>query len=188
MSDNKRRRSYKFAIVLIIIGLILIMSGAYAWLTLTIKAKKTNDIVVGNLSVKLGENLSEGITINNALPMSDSEGEEQDAYSFSITNDGNVQSNYIVYLDDKDIPDGEVRMNDKFIRYNLTKNNVSSNSTFLTQTYNDDGKRVIDKGTLDVGATNTYDLRFWISDSTKNDVMSTIFSTNIRVEAEQIKE
>lgn len=185
---KEKNKSYKIAIILMVVGLILTVSGAFAWLSITLKGNKSNDIVVGNLSVKIGESLSEGIKIENALPMNDADGEEQDAYTFSITNDGNIVSNYTIYLDDKDIPDTETRMIDNDVKFSLIKNGTASTPRLLSKIHDDKGLRVLDSGTIEAGETYNYELRFWISDKAGNEVMSTLFSTNIRVEAEQIKE
>lgn len=185
---KEKNKSYKIAIILVVVGLVLMITGTFAWLSLTLKGTKSNDIVVGNLSVKIGDSLSEGIKIENAFPMNDAEGEEQDAYTFSITNDGNIPSNYIVYLDDKDIPDSETRMLDDDVKFNLIKNSVVATPKLLSSVHDEKGLRVLDSGILEAGETNDYELRFWINNKAGNEVMSTLFSTNIRVEAEQIKE
>lgn len=191
MEKVKDKKNSQFVIISILAVLILLIAGTYAWLAISQSGTKSNDIVVGNLSIKLGETLNGGIKMENAIPMTDYDGMQQQAYTFTITNDGNIASNYIIYLDDiddKKIPKGEIRMEDKDVKYQLIKNNISSDPKVLDTTYDDNNSRVLDQSTIEPNDTNTYELRFWIKDEAVNDVMSKIFSTNIRVEAEQIKE
>lgn len=188
MENVKNKKSYQVAIIFVLIGLILLISATYAWLAFSVNGTKSNDIVVGNLSVKIGESLNNGIQLADAVPVTDEDGKSQKGYTFSVTNDGNIASNYVIYLDDMDIPDNEVRMQDNLLKYQLMKNSTTAEPQLLSTTHNQDGQRVLDQGTLEPGDTNNYEIKVWISDGAGNEVMSTIFRTNIRVDAEQIKE
>lgn len=187
--ETKRKQGayYLKATIFILIILTLSLAITYAWLTISLSGTKTNDVIVGTLSLKLDDEESEAIYLENATPVYDYIGLSYTPYTFSLTNDGNVPSNYIVYLDNVEIPDGIIRMNDKYIKCNIVKNNVSQPNVFLSDVIEDNSK-VIDKGTLEVGQTNTYDMRLWIDKDVDNKVMSTMFAGRIRVEAEQIKE
>lgn len=188
MENVKNKKSYQFAIIFVLIGLILLISATYAWLAFSINGTKNNDIVVGNLSVKIGESLNDGIQLEDAIPITDEDGKKQKGYTFSVTNNGNITSNYVIYLDDMDIPSNEVRMKDELLKYQLMKNHTMMEPELLTATYDSNNSRILDQGTLDAGDTNEYELKVWISDTADNEVMSTLFRTNIRVDAEQIKE
>lgn len=188
MENVKNKKSYQFAIIFVLIGLILLISATYAWLVFRINGTKDNDIVVGNLSVKIGESLNNGIQLQDAVPVTDEDGKSQKGYTFSVTNNGSITSNYVIYLDDMDIPDTEVRMKDEFLKYQFTKNNTTTEPQLLSIISDHGDSRVLDQGTIDPGDTNNYEIKVWISDTANNEVMSTIFRTNIRVDAEQIKE
>lgn len=188
MENVKNKKSYQVAIIFVLIGLILLISSTYAWLAFRINGTKNNDIVVGNLSVKIGESLNDGIQLENAIPVTDEDGKNQKGYTFSITNNGSITSNYVVYLDDMDIPKNEKRMNDEFLKYQFTMNGTTTEPQLLSIISDHGDSRVLDQGTLEPGDTNNYELKVWISDTAENEVMSTIFRTNIRVDAEQIKE
>ena len=187
MENKKSQGSYQKLTILLLIALILMLGGTYAWLTLSLTGTKTNNIVVGNLSLKLKDDTTNGISIDNAYPVSDNTGLTNNPYVFSLTNDGEIESTYTVYLDDEEITDGSTRMNDDYIKYSLTKNGIRENSKFLSSIKTTEG-RVLDTGKLAVGQSIDYELRLWIAEEVSNDVMSTTFSGRIRIEAEQIKE
>ncbi len=188
MGVREKKSSYylRNAIALLLF-LVLTLAVTYAWLTLTLKGTKTNSVIVGTLSLELDDTITDGIYLENATPVSDNTGLSYDPYKFSLTNDGNVPSNYIIYLDNEEISEDSIRMKDEYVRYSLIKNNESQPLKLLSSIVEDNSK-VLDKGTLEVGKTNTYDLRLWIDKDVDNSVMTTVFSGRIRVEAEQIKE
>ncbi len=188
MDKEKRSTSYLKLTILIVVLLAIVLGCSYAFLTLSLAGEKTNNIVVGNLSLKLGENTAEGIDLKNAYPVSDETGLTYQPYSFNITNTGNIDSAYTIYLDDEKLDSkDEKRMNEAYVKYSLVKNGVRNDAKKLTAIKTDLG-RVLDTGILSVGQTNEYDLRLWIDISADNEVMKSVFSGRIRIEAEQIKE
>lgn len=187
MKNENRQKSYQRLTVIILVLLIVLLGGTYAFLTQSLKGAKTSNVIIGNLSLKLKDDTTDGIYLDNAYPVADSVGLTYDPYSFSLTNNGNIESSYTIYLDDEELSSGEVRMNDEFVKYNLVKNGIRGNSKFLSESTTAEG-RVLDSGVLSVGQTNEYDLRLWIDENVENDVMTTVFSGRIRIEAEQIKE
>lgn len=185
--ERKKGVYYLKVIVIVLFILTLSLLATYAWLMVSISGTKSNGVVVGTLSLKLNDDITDGIYLENATPVSNATGLSYSPYSFSLTNDGNISSNYIIYLDNDEIPVDAVRMNDEYVRYNLVKNGIAQSNKLLSQII-DNNSKVLDRGVLEVGKTNTYDLRMWIDKDVDNSVMTTIFSGRIRVEAEQIKE
>lgn len=173
--------------IVILVILTLALASTYAWLLISLSGTKSNNVVVGTLSLKLEDDITEGIYLENATPVSDETGLRYAPYTFSLTNDGNIPSNYVIYLDNEEITEGLTRMNDEYVRYNLVKNGNAGANGLLSSTIKN-GSKVLDEGTLQVGDTNTYDLRLWIDKNVDNSVMTTMFAGRIRVEAEQIKE
>ena len=110
-------------------------------------------------------------------------------YSFTLTNDGNIESIYTIYLidDDNEIPTGTEKINDKYIRFNLIKNGIKENSKLLTDIMSDEG-RILDSGTIQPGQTNNYDLRLWIDGNADYNYKGAMFAGRIEIVAEQIKE
>jgi surface protein len=180
----KNISQYKKQIYAIVIVLILLLGLSFAWLTLTLKGTKTNSIVAGNLSLVLDDSTASGISLENAVPMSDTKGLTTTAYTFTITNNGNIASDYTIYLDDVALETGETRLDDSVIKYNLTKNSTLVATTLLSSS-GTNPNRIINLGTIKAGTTDTYTLRVWIDSKATNDVMGKVFRGKLRVVANQ---
>ena len=166
-------------------ALILIIGGSYAWLSITKTGTKTNVIKAGSLNITLDDKLSNGILLENAVPISDANGLATEAYTFTLENTGSIDASYTIYLDDEPLDNDVVRMQDKFIKYSITKNDGAATTALLT-TVGSNPNRAIDTGTISAKSTNNYTLRLWIDSSANNDVMGTVFSGRIRVSASQV--
>lgn len=185
MEKNKKQ------IIAIALALVLLVGGSYAWLTTTLKGTKKVRIEAGTLSLVLDE--GNEINVEDSLPMTDIDGLKTDAYTFTLQNNGNVTSNYTIYLDDASIDSADERFDDSALKYSLKKNDGAS-TTALLSTLN---QRVLDSGTIEAGTTNTYSLNLWIKDEATNDDVQTtkdgqtvgkVFAGKLRIEASQIKE
>ena len=185
MEKNKKQ------VIAIALALVLLVGGSYAWLTTTLKGTKKVRIEAGTLSLVLNE--GNEINVEDSLPMTDIDGLKTDAYTFSLQNNGNVTSNYTIYLDDASIDSADERFDDSALKYSLKKNDGAS-TTALLSTLN---QRVLDSGTIEAGTTNTYSLNLWIKDEATNDDVQTtkdgqtvgkVFAGKLRIEASQIKE
>ena len=198
-SKNNQKDKNKLVILLIILVLflILIIGGSYAWLTVTKTSSKQNVIKAGDISMKLDESLSDGINISHAYPMTDEEGKNQTTiYKFKITNDGDTNNSYIVYLGDEKIEEGKIRMKDSNVKYRLLKDDDNETIDFIsnlateTLTYKDEDKeyRKLDSGTLNVDEEITYTLQVWMDYDAGNDAQGTVFNKKLRIESAQIVE
>lgn len=185
MEKNKKQ------VIAIALALVLLVGGSYAWLTTTLKGTKKVRIEAGTLSLVLNE--GNEINVEDSLPMTDIDGLKTDAYTFTLQNNGNVTSNYTIYLDDASIDSADERFDDSALKYSLKKNDGAS-TTALLSTLN---QRVLDSGTIEAGTTNTYSLNLWIKDEATNDDVQTtkdgqtvgkVFAGKLRIEASQIKE
>ena len=177
MKDDKKR----LLVVAILLAVIVLIGGTYAWLTLTKTGTKTNIIKAGSLQLVLDDTTSNGILLQNAIPISDTKGLQTDAYTFTLENKGTMAADYTIYLDDIAIDTGKDRMDDKDVKYSLTKNGTDTNTALLS-TLED---RKLDLGTINAKTTNSYTLRLWISSTAGNDVMGKIFNAKLRIEASQ---
>ena len=177
MKDDKKR----LLVVAILLAVIVLIGGTYAWLTLTKTGTKTNIIKAGSLQLMLDDTTSNGILLQNAIPISDTKGLQTDAYTFTLENKGTMAADYTIYLDDIAIDTDKDRMNDKDVKYSLTKNGTDTNTALLS-TLED---RKLDLGTISAKTTNSYTLRLWISSTAGNDVMGKIFNAKLRIEASQ---
>ena len=160
--------------------LIVLVAGSYAWLTLTIDKTNTNVLRAGTLSLVLDDTTSGGIKLEKAVPMSDEKGKTGTEYTFTLQNKGTKAASYTIYLDDVALEASETRMDDSKVKYQLTKN--SKETVALLNTLSD---KVLDSGEIAGSTTNTYSLRVWIDSAAENEVMGTILSKQLRVEATQ---
>ena len=189
MEKNKKQ------VIAIALALVLLIGGSYAWLSVTLKGTKKVRIEAGTLSLVLDE--GNAINVSDSVPMSDVDGLATDAYTFSLENNGNVTSEYTIYLDDASIDSADERFDDSALKYSLKKNDGASTTALLSTLQDDNGKRVLETGTIEAGTTNTYSLNLWIKDEATNDDVQTttdgntigkVFAGKLRIEASQVKE
>ena len=111
----------KKKIIALAIALILLVGGTYAWLTLTLTGTKTTRIEAGTLSLELTDEAN-AISMESALPMSDTEGLATTPYTFTLKNNGTINSEYTIYLDKQGVDtDTAFDMPQNRIAYTLTK-------------------------------------------------------------------
>ena len=179
MKEKKTQSIPKQLFVLAFV-LIVLVAGSYAWLTLTIDKTNTNVLRAGTLSLVLDDTTSGGIKLEKAVPISDEKGKTGTEYTFTLQNKGTKAASYTIYLDDVALETNETRMDDSKVKYQLTKN--SKETVALLSTLSD---KVLDSGEITGSTTNTYSLRVWIDSAAENEVMGTILSKQLRVEATQ---
>ena len=159
----KKLKESKKVIIPLILIIIVLIGATYAWLSATTESENQNKILSGTLELEI---ISENNTINleNAYPLSDSEGLELQEYEFKIKNKGTINSDYTIYLDDIELEENEERMEDKYLNYTLNSNMEIYKLTEIGENPN----RVLETGTIRSGETNTYKLRIWIDKDADN--------------------
>ena len=181
---NNKKKKIITIISSIIIVLILVLAISYAFFS-TVLNGKDQVVKIGTLDLILNET-SEGISIDNAIGVSDSEGMSGASSTFELKNNRTKPVDYIIYLDDKAIGETDTRMADKYLKYNLVKNGEASGATLLTKT-GSNPNRILDSGTIEGKGTNTYSLNLWITDEVDGDYSGQVFSGILRVEVSQKK-
>lgn len=189
IQNNKNTILAIFALLVFAIG------GSYAWFTLTLSGEKTTVIRAGKLSLKLDEATSEGISLLNTYPLTDSEGLDTQKYTFKITNDGTITSNYVIYLDNK--TEKENKIDEVVIKYNLdkteytqsgsVKNEKVSTLQLLSSVQTDEGV-ILDTGILAAGEYNEYSLQLWMDYNAGNEYQDSGYNGQLRIVGSQIKE
>ena len=169
-------------VISILIILILLLVLSYAFFKTQLSG--TEGIVkVGELELVLNET-SEGINLDNAIGLSDSEGLSLDSSTFKLINNGSKAVDYIIYLDDNTIGDTDTRIDDKYLKYNLNKNGKNTGPTLLTSV-GSNKNRVLDSGTIEGKGTNEYSLNLWITSDVDGNYSGQVFSGKLRVEVFQ---
>ena len=191
----------KELIVAIAVVLILIITGSYAWLTLSKTSERVNVIKAGQLSMTLDDKTSGGIKLINAIPQSYQQGILNQQYTFTLRNDSDVATKYDIYLNDQATYTNDAgnevtidetnRLGDNHIRFVLLKNGEEATpekSRLLSQ----DPGRIIDEGIIQGNGTEiTFTLILWIDskagdDNTENQVMGKLFNAKLDVVATQV--
>ena len=182
-TNNKKKKVITIVISIIII-LVLALAISYAYFSTQLTG--SDQIVkVGTLDLVLDET-SEGITLDNAVGISDSEGLSLDGSTFELINNGSKAVDYTIYLDDNTIGETDTRIDDMYLKYNLTKNG-ESDGVYLLTTIGSNPNRILDAGTIEGGETNKYNLKLWITDEVDGNYSGQVFSGKLRVEVSQDK-
>ena len=179
--DDKKKKIITIVISILII-IILIMALSYAFFRTQLSG--TDQVVkVGTLDLVLDET-SEGISLDNAIGISDNKGMSTTPSTFKLINNGNKSVDYTIYLDDNTIGDTDTRIDDKYLKYNLVKNGESSGAKLLTS-IGSNPNRILDSGTIEGKGTNEYSLNLWITDEVDGNYSGQVFSGKLRVEVSQ---
>ena len=177
-----KNKKVMILVISILIILILLLVLSYAFFKTQLSG--TEGIVkVGELELVLNET-SEGIKLDNAIGLSDSEGLSLDSSTFKLINNGSKAVDYIIYLDDNTIGDTDTRIDDKYLKYNLNKNGINSGASMLTS-IGKSPKRILDFGTIEGKGTNEYSLNLWITSDVDGNYSGQVFSGKLRVEVSQ---
>ena len=179
---NKKNKKVTVIIISILIIIILVLGLTFAYLRTELSGSE-QIVKVGTLDLILNET-SEGISLNNAIGISDSQGMSTTPSTFELKNNGDKAVDYIIYLDDNIIGDNDTRIDDKYLKYNLNKNGTDSGALLLTSS-GSNPNRILDMGTIEGGGTNTYSLNLWISDEVDGNYSGQVFSGKLRVEVSQ---
>ncbi len=183
MEDKKKKITV--IIISVLIVLILLLALTYAYFSTQLNG--TDNIVkVGELELVLDET-SEGISLDNAVGISDSKGMSLDGSTFELINNGSNAVDYTIYLDDNTIGETDTRIDDKYLKYNLNKNGADSGATLLTK-IGSNPNRVLDSGTIEGKTINKYKLNLWITDEVDGNYSGQVFSGKLRVEVSQERE
>ncbi len=176
---------HKMGIFIGVSAVLMLIGLSYAWLQLTLRGTKELTILTaGSLELELDDTMAGGISFTEAVPVTNEEGLSQDGYTFTLENKGNVTSDYTIYLDDLDLAEGQTRMNDSFIKYQLTKDGNEVDLQLLDKT-GTSPNRVLETGTIEPKTKYTYILKMWIDQDATNEVMETMFKGQLRIEAMQ---
>ncbi len=177
------KNNKKIIIIAVAIIVLLLLGIAFAYLVTTLNGEKEYLVRAGSLGLRLEE--GNELTLEKQIPLTDEDGMSLDGFNFSLVNEGNIETDYTIYLDDIPLSEGETRMPDSSIRYSLTRNDVVGDADNLSNMgVNPD--RVVDTGSIKVDETINYTLRIWIDyDATTEEASGKVFKGKLRVVATQ---
>ena len=180
--DQKKKNKVIVLLISILIIIILAIILSYALFSTTLSGNE-NIVRVGTLDLILNET-SEGLNLSDVVGVSDEEGMSSSPSTFELVNNGNKAVDYTIYLDDMNIESTEKRMEDKYLKYNLVKNDAASGAKSLAS-MGSNPNRVLDTGTISGNGKNTYKLNLWITDELDGGYLGTVFKGKLRVVVKQ---
>ena len=176
-------KAKKESIVLsvILLCLILIAVGmSYAFLKTSFFGAKTSVLKVGSLSLVLDETSGNAITVEDGTPMYDSEGVKQDNYfTFALKNNGTLDSSYTIYLENQPLDDGDIRVGQSYVHYNLEKDSSVLPAKAL------EGDQAIDKGIIKKNQTINYKMRLWFASDIPQSEENKVFKAKLNIVGNQ---
>ena len=179
------KENKKIIIISILIILILIIGITFAYLITTINGEKEYIVKAKDLELKLEE--ENELTLNNEIPIEDSEGLSREGFKFSLKNTGKDDYEYTIYLDDLPLEEGENRIPDSAIRYSLDRNETVGVAKDL-ESMGINPNRVVDSGEIGSSETINYTLRLWLDyDATNEEAGGKVFKGKLRVEVTMLE-
>ena len=176
---DKKKESIILSVILFC--LILIAVGmSYAFLKTSFFGAKTSVLKVGSLSLVLDETSGNAITVEDGTPMYDSEGVKQDNYfTFALKNNGVIDSAYTIYLEDQPLNDGDIRVGQSYVHYNLEKDSSVLPARAL------EGDQAIDKGIIKKNQTINYKMRLWFASDIPQSEENKVFKAKLNIVGSQ---
>ena len=165
----------------ILLCLILIAVGmSYAFLKTSFFGSNTSVLKVGSLSLILDETSGNAITVEDGTPMYDSEGVKQDNYfTFALKNNGTLDSSYTIYLENQPLDDGDIRVGQSYVHYNLEKDSSVLPAKAL------EGDQAIDKGIIKKNQTINYKMRLWFASDIPQSEENKVFKAKLNIVGNQ---
>ena len=176
---DKKKESIILSVILLC--LILIAVGmSYAFLKTSFFGAKTSILKVGSLSLVLDETSGNAITVEDGTPMYDSEGVKQDNYfTFALKNNGVIDSAYTIYLEDQPLDNGDIRVGQSYVHYNLEKDSSVLPAKAL------EGDQAIDKGIIKKNQTINYKMRLWFANDIPQSEENKVFKAKLNIVGSQ---
>ena len=163
---KKDKRKTLVAVAGLLTMFSALMGSSYAYLTYVSKTDNSVTINAGTLALVF-QNETNTINMINAVPVKDQVGLDSDKeYSFEIKNNGSIPGVYKITLDNTCVTGNgvDVCIPDDFIKVGLK---VGSNSYKVIER-NDKNEYILDTGSLQKGAANTYKMKIWLDHETPN--------------------
>ena len=163
MESSKVRKKYIILVIItVLISVIALIGASYAVLTMTIEGDKKVTLKAGIFKVDFDE--GNNINLNNAAPMSDSEGLRTTPYTFTITNTGNVDAYYYVSLEE----DSTNTLDNSYLKMRLTSDNGYDSGVLNVSSYGKGTFVIVEENKLQPSDKITYKLWMWLDSNVDN--------------------
>lgn len=182
LEKNSFFKKYSSVMVtlLMIVVFVLVLSGSYAFFTTVISGKEFV-IYTGTLAVDYTKK-TDIINLENLYPMTNTEGLNQTAHEFSVTNNGNITARYQVRLELDNTIKNMIPVEYIKLSYSIDGSNYSepvllsdlgSNLVFV--------KDLI----LEKTKSNSFGIKLWVDLSAPNDIQGKEFKARVIVDSIQ---
>ena len=179
--ENTKKIKLKIVGLLVVL-LIIVVGVSYAAFTFTKKGETRNIVSTGTLEMRVTS--MNTLSLTDAVPTRDIDGQSSDPYTFVINNIGTASSSYQLKIveDTKEYEkDGctDNKMPWYKLRYSLTRNDEVTQTGNLGET-----KGILDEATIEnKGEKNSYSLRIWIDQEAGMEVANLHFHPKLTIEA-----
>lgn len=172
-------KNKKIISIIILVGSILlvvlaVISTTQAYFSNDDYAKNPSEYQTGILSIN-AVSKSSNISLDNTLPMSDTDGKNTEPYIFTIKNNGNVDYKFNVKL----LATNSNTFNPQYIKLQIDEGEPTTLSSLENSTIKKD---II----LHAGETIDIAIKIWLSESTKNDQIGKTFNSKIVIDGQSI--
>ena len=189
---NNSSKQVLLAVLGVIILIIAVVGVSFAAFSYSRTGEKINQITTGTITMSYTD-VSNGINISDALPMSDANGkvlaDENQYFDFKVTAtiSGTTTINYDITAtkEDSTLPDTAVKVyltsaDDSTVDLNATK--VSALPTTSSSASGaPDGQFILKSGTISSNEDTTYRLRMWVADDYAGSAQTGITSQNYKL-------
>ncbi len=172
----------------IILLIVLTIGIGYAFLSTSGKQELANTFTAGCLSITIEEE-GRAIDLENAYPITDIEGLEQDGYTFKIKNNCSNDTNYQINLESLSNPTADTTLKADYVRVSLSSDTMDNLITTLKEndvaTYHSENAYVsynLYSGILKGSASKSFTLKEWVEyNTTKEEGASKEYKSQINV-------
>ncbi len=178
----------KIVIILLILTITITIGVSYAFWQITKTQTGDNVITSGCVDLTI-DNQKNNIQLNNAYPTEDSEGEDLDPFTFTVTNHCNVKMDYEIGLEML----SDTNLESKYVKVLINEKGISGSSKLLNSYDNEDVTiikdakegRILLKDKLEPTteeenpSKKEYELRLWLDNEAGNETMNKTFKSKI---------
>ena len=174
----KNKKKIIIGIIVLAISLIGIslINSTYSLFYHEDTASNTDAYSTGLLSI-IASSKGENISLSNALPMSDSEGEATTPYTFTIKNIGNLDYEFNVKL--LSTGDSSTTIDSRYIKVKVDDGSPATLSSLTSSIIKSDV-------TLAAGESIDISIRVWLSNDTPNTQIGKVFNSKIVTDGQAV--
>ncbi len=186
---NKKKIILIICSILIGLAIIFLIGNSFGFFKYMKKGDLVNIITINGIKVEI-VNDNDSLNLNNAYPISDSEGLNLEPFEFKMINNSNSDINYsIKVVADTDklsscqLDDGTncPELSTSYIKFAYKKEDGSYTEPQLLSSNNN----IVSSGTITANGTITSSLVVWIDKNSGNEIMNHYFYGKLIIEGSQ---